>query len=169
MKNETRSAEANVVSSEKLLLHWQEHRRLTRKVLLAFPEDKFFTYSVGGMRPMAELAMEIIGMSIPGVYGLATGQWEVPDRPEVNFSMKPPATRAEVLKLWDETTEVINKVWPQITAERFNQTDKAFGMYEGPVHWHQFYFVDNEIHHRAQAYVYLRSLGIEPPAFWDRF
>ncbi|MGB4400232.1 MAG: DinB family protein [Daejeonella sp.] len=26
---------------------------------------------------------------------------------------------------------------------------------------------DNETHHRAQAYVYLRALGIEPPAFWD--
>ena len=31
-----------------------------------------------------------------------------------------------------------------------------------------FYFVDNEIHHRGQGYVYLRALGIEPPAFWDR-
>ncbi|MGZ5248500.1 MAG: DinB family protein [Flavitalea sp.] len=31
-----------------------------------------------------------------------------------------------------------------------------------------FYFIDNEIHHRGQGYVYLRSLGIEPPFFWDR-
>ena len=30
------------------------------------------------------------------------------------------------------------------------------------------YAVDNEIHHRAQGYVYLRSLSIEPPAFYDR-
>jgi len=30
------------------------------------------------------------------------------------------------------------------------------------------YFVDNEIHHRGQAYVYLRALGIEPPFFWER-
>ncbi|WP_367868755.1 DinB family protein [Pedobacter sp. WC2423] len=28
--------------------------------------------------------------------------------------------------------------------------------------------MDNEIHHRGQGYVYLRSLGIEPPFFWDR-
>jgi uncharacterized damage-inducible protein DinB len=30
------------------------------------------------------------------------------------------------------------------------------------------YWIDNEIHHRGQAYVYLRSLGIEPPHFWER-
>ncbi|MEJ6979249.1 DinB family protein [Pedobacter sp. P351] len=28
--------------------------------------------------------------------------------------------------------------------------------------------IDNEIHHRGQAYVYLRSLGITPPFFWER-
>ena len=30
------------------------------------------------------------------------------------------------------------------------------------------YAVDNEIHHRGQGMVYLRALGIEPPAFPDR-
>jgi uncharacterized damage-inducible protein DinB len=30
------------------------------------------------------------------------------------------------------------------------------------------YVVDNEIHHRRQGYVYLRALGIEPPAFFER-
>jgi uncharacterized damage-inducible protein DinB len=28
--------------------------------------------------------------------------------------------------------------------------------------------IDNEIHHRAQGYVYLRLLGLEPPAFFER-
>jgi uncharacterized damage-inducible protein DinB len=30
------------------------------------------------------------------------------------------------------------------------------------------YFLDNEIHHRGQGYVYLRELGVEPPAFYQR-
>ncbi|NLG08337.1 MAG: damage-inducible protein DinB, partial [Deinococcales bacterium] len=30
------------------------------------------------------------------------------------------------------------------------------------------YAIDNEIHHRAQGYVYLRALGVEPPPFWER-
>jgi uncharacterized damage-inducible protein DinB len=28
--------------------------------------------------------------------------------------------------------------------------------------------IDNEVHHRAQGYVYLRALGLEPPHFWER-
>jgi uncharacterized damage-inducible protein DinB len=28
--------------------------------------------------------------------------------------------------------------------------------------------IDDEIHHRGQGYVYLRSLSIEPPPFWER-
>ena len=43
-----------------------------------------------------------------------------------------------------------------------------FGMYEGTVISSIFYFIDNEIHHRGQGFVYLRSLGIEPPAFYER-
>lgn len=151
-----------------LLDHWQEHRRLTRRVIEAFPEDKLFTYSIGGMRPFAQLVMEMITIAQPGVHGMASGNWSVPNRPEINFTLPPPATKAELLKLWDETTEVINAVWSKITAERFQETDKSFGMYEGKVWWHYFYFVENEVHHRGQGYVYLRSLGIEPPAFWDR-
>jgi uncharacterized damage-inducible protein DinB len=151
-----------------LLDHWQEHRRLTRRVIEAFPEDKLFTYSIGGMRPFAQLVMEMIVIAQPGVYGMATRTWSVPDHPEINFTMQPPATKAELLKFWDETTLVIDSIWPQITAERFQEKDKSFGMYEGKVWWHYFYFVENEVHHRGQGYVYLRSLGIEPPAFWDR-
>jgi uncharacterized damage-inducible protein DinB len=41
-------------------------------------------------------------------------------------------------------------------------------MWAGKVHWILLYIIDNEIHHRGQGYVYLRSLGIEPPHFWER-
>ena len=167
MKNQAISTEP-VLDLATLLDHWQEHRRLTRRVIEAFPEDKLFTYSIGGMRPFAQLVMEMITISQPGVYGLGSGNWSVPNRPEINFMMPPVATKAELLRFWDETTEVINSEWPNITAERFQETDKSFGMYEGKIWWHYFYFIENEVHHRGQGYVYLRSLGIEPPAFWDR-
>ena len=44
----------------------------------------------------------------------------------------------------------------------------AFGQYPGTTHDLILYVIDNEIHHRAQGYVYLRALGIEPPPFYDR-
>lgn len=44
----------------------------------------------------------------------------------------------------------------------------AFGQYEDVGRNRFLYVIDNEIHHRGQGYVYLRALGVEPPAFWER-
>lgn len=154
---------APVITPEALLDHWQGHRRLTRRLIEAFPEDKLFSYSVGGMRPFAQLAIEMIRMAGPGLNGIVSRKWE-------HFDDKKgvPTSKEGLLKLWDETTEEINTLWPQIEPGRFQEIDVAFGQWEGPIYWTLFYFIDNEIHHRGQGYVYLRTLGIEPPPFWDR-
>lgn len=157
-----------VITPKELLEHWQGHRRLTRRVIEAFPEDKLFNHTIGGMRPFAEMATELINMGAPGTRGVATGEWNDfgelhPD--DLNAS---PETKKELLQLWDWTTEQINGYWSQILEGRFQETDVAFGQWEGKIWWHIFYFIDNEIHHRGQGYVYLRSLEIEPPYFWER-
>jgi uncharacterized damage-inducible protein DinB len=77
-------------------------------------------------------------------------------------------SKANILALWDKATEEINGYWAQIPDERFHETILAFGQYEGTVLSSILYYIDNEIHHRGQGYVYLRSLGTEPPPFWDR-
>jgi hypothetical protein len=128
----------------------------------AFPEDKLFSFSIGGMRPFSELAMEFLKIAAPVARGVATGQWDA-------FSdSTTPSTKAELLALWDRDTEVINATWPTIPAHRFAEVDKAFGMYENTGIGTILYAIENEIHHRGQGYVYLRALGIEPPAFPDR-
>jgi uncharacterized damage-inducible protein DinB len=161
-KELTPSATAAVFTTEELLKHWQGHRGLTRKMIEAFPEDKLFTYSIGGMRPFADLVYEFLGMAVPGLQGIATGKWQKwADAEKVT-------TKQELLTLWDETTAAINSIWPTIPVERFQEQEVAFGQWPGTCLSFVFYFIDNEIHHRGQAYVYLRSLGIEPPAFWDR-
>ena len=113
-----------------------------------------------------ELALEMIGMVSAGLQGLTTRTWVTVD--DVRAGAPTATTKAELLALWDATTKQIEAAWPQIPAGRFGEIDKAFGTWEGPVHALFFYWIDNEIHHRGQGYVYLRSLGIEPPAFWDR-
>ena len=151
-----------IFTPEALLEHWQGHRRITRRMIEAFPEDKLFTYSIGGMRPFAELVYEFLGMAVPGLTGIATGKWQQ------WADAKKVTTKKDLLSLWDQATEDINRIWPTIPPQRFSETDKAFGQWEGQVYSFIFYWIDNEIHHRGQAYVYLRSLGIEPPAFYDR-
>ena len=58
--NASATSAATVISAEALLAHWQGHRRLTRRVIEAFPEDKLFDFSLGGMRPFSEMAMEFV-------------------------------------------------------------------------------------------------------------
>ena len=161
------ATQASVISPEAFLDHWQGHRRLTRKVIEHFPEDKLFDYSLGGMRPFSELAMEMITIAGPGINGIANRLWEAP-RVLSHHTDAAPRTREALLNLWDEVTVYINATWGHIPHERFQEIDLAFGKWQGPVHWILFYFIDNEIHHRGQGYVYLRSLGIAPPPFWER-
>jgi uncharacterized damage-inducible protein DinB len=158
-----------IVTPAAFLQHWQGHRQLTRRVIEAFPENELFQFSVGGMRPFSELALELITIAPAGMQGLATGVWQQAGELFHHSDAVKPTTKDELLRLWDLVTEQINTLWPTVAPERWQEIDLAFGMYEGPMYSQVFYWVDNEIHHRGQGYVYLRALGIEPPPFWDRY
>ncbi|MCU1322186.1 MAG: DinB family protein [Acidobacteriaceae bacterium] len=151
----------HLVTADALLQNWQGHRRLTRRTIEAFPDDKLFQFSVGGMRTFGELALEFISMAVPIVEGVSTGKW-------IAFEHGKPQTKSELLRLWDTQTEQLNEKFPKIPAARFSEADKAFGQWEMAGLATIQYAIDNEIHHRGQGYVYLRALGIEPPPFWDR-
>jgi uncharacterized damage-inducible protein DinB len=160
--NVSETIPASVISAGALLAHWQGHRRLTRRVIEVFPEDQLFKFSIGGMRPFSEMALEFVKMAAPIARGVATGKWKSAD------DLPSPTTKAALLALWDQATAEINQIWPTIPAHRFAEVDKAFGQWENSGINTILYGIDNEIHHRGQGYVYLRALGIEPPAFWDR-
>ncbi len=152
-----------VITPHELLLHWQGHRALTRRVIEAFPEKEFFNHRIGGMRSFADMTMELLSIAGPGIREIATGD---PEEYPIRFDHG--GRKAAILARWDENTAVIDTFWPKITAERFHDKIKAFGNWEGTVLSTILYYIDNEIHHRGQGYVYLRSLDIEPPAFWER-
>jgi uncharacterized damage-inducible protein DinB len=167
MKDESQPT-LKLISSNELFNHWQGHRRVTRRVIEAFPGDKLFEYSVGGMRPFADMVKEIMGISATGVKGLATDNWESIKELDYHAGTSNASSKTELLAAWDKVSEMICEDWQRITQQRFQEVVVAFGQYEGNCYGIILYFIDNEIHHRAQATVYLRSLGIEPPAFWDR-
>jgi len=149
-----------VTTPDELLAHWQGHRRVTRRMIEAFPEKELFEYSIGGMRPFANMAGELLRMAVPIARGVATGQW--------SDAKVEPKSKAEILQLWDNDTSELDRLWKTIPPHRFQEEDTAFGQWKGTGIWMIRYAIDNEIHHRGQGYVYLRSLGIEPPAFYDR-
>lgn len=153
----------SVITSAELLKHWQGHRKLTRKLIEAFPEKEFFEYSIGGMRPFAVMVKELLAIAVPGIREIVGGKAE-----QLNEQNDKANSKENILALWDEATEELDRYWSQIPEEKFHENILAFGQYPGTVWSSIFYFIDNEIHHRAQGYVFLRSLGIEPPHFWER-
>ena len=157
----TETAQLNVLTADGLLKHWQGHRNLTRRTIEAFPDDKLFQFSTGGMRPFSEMAWEFIRMTVPVAEGVSTGKWEEYKHPK-------PTSKSELLQLWDEQTDGLNDKFVEIPAHRFSEVDKAFGQWEASGLATIQYAIDNEIHHRGQGVVYLRVLGIEPPPFWER-
>ena len=156
-----KTATAAFISPANMLAHWLGHRNVTRKVIAAFPEKELFEFSIGGMRTFAAMVQELLAIGAPGMREIAMETGE-----KLNEAIKEANSKENILRLWDESTEEITRLWAQVPAERFNEKIVAFGQYEGTVWSTILYYIDNELHHRAQAYVYLRALNIEPPFFY---
>lgn len=160
---DTLTTPPQVITSGDLLKHWQGHRSLTRKVIEAFPEKAFFEFAIGEMRTPAQLVSEILTLGAPALKAIID-QSEEPYS-EDRFTL---TSKAAYLVKWDESTAAINANWEELSAEDFNREFNLFGQYNFPVIQNIQYFIDNEIHHRGQMFVYLRALGITPPFFWER-
>ena len=154
---------AQVITPEDLLKHWQGHRALTRRVIELFPDKDFFEFSIGGMRTFSKLIDELLAIGAPALRGIVNREIQPYTEGTEKLIFK-----AQYLEKWDEATAEINANWEKLTIEDFNETFKLFGQYEFPIIQNILYFIDNEVHHRGQGYVYLRALGIEPPFFWER-
>ena len=100
---------APIMSSQQFLEHWQGHRALTRRTIDVFPEKELFSFSIGGMRPFSELAMEFLGMAVPTLNGVITGTW-------APYAEAKATTKAELLRMWDAATAEINTLWSRIPA-----------------------------------------------------
>src|SRR3954471_2787439 len=105
--NDIFTATETVMTPEAMLAHWQGHRRLTRRVIDAFPDDKLFGFSVGGMRPFGALALGMITVAGPMGSGAFSGDWNT-------SANRDPRPKQEVLRLWDENTTQLDVLWPKI-------------------------------------------------------
>ena len=153
-----------ILTPTQFLGHWQGHRRLTRRVICAFPEDQLFSFTAAsGMRPFGTLGWEILNVAGYTLAALQSGDWAWPsERPA-----EPAPEQAALLNAWDELTVRLDTGWPAL--------DMGSLSVEQDIPWGRqtamsaaLYALDNEVHHRAQGYVYLRALGLDVPPFWER-
>jgi uncharacterized damage-inducible protein DinB len=148
-----------LTTPQTLFKHWQGHRAVTRATLVLFPEDQLFSFQPAPpMRSFAALVSEMIGMIPDTLKGAETGDfsWSGPG----DFTSK-----AALLEAWDANTKLIDEAFERIPETRWTQTVEAFGFTQTLSEFVT-YYIENEIHHRAQGYVYLRLLNLEPPFFY---
>lgn len=157
------TTEAALLDAAALLAHWKGHRVLTRRTIEAFPEDRLFSFRPAlPMRSFGEMMTEVTGMVEPTLRGLAVGEWTA------TLGYRDVTTKDDLLSAWNATSALIQDLWPRIRPGRFLEVEGAFGMAAQPLVNFVLYLLDNEVHHRAQGFVYLRLLGIEPPPFYER-
>lgn len=149
------------LTKDDFLKYWQSQRALTRKTIVAFPENDLFNFTIGGMRPYAEMIAELTAIAVPALLSFTSNTIEPFD------NIQKYASKEEILKQWDNDTNKINELFNILTEERMQENFVLFKMFDYKIAQHLFYFVDNEIHHRGQSYVYLRALEIEPPLFYE--
>lgn len=151
-----------IISKDSLLKHWLGHRNLTRKTIEQFPEKELFEFKIGNMRTFADLIKELLSIAAPGLENIINKS----EQPyEHNLTL---TTKAALLQQWDEDTPKIIEYYSQLTEDQFHEPFNLFGEYSFPIIENILYFIDNEVHHRGQGFVYLRALDIEPPFFWER-
>jgi uncharacterized damage-inducible protein DinB len=151
-----------LLTLEQFYNHWQGHRRLTIRTVEAFPEDKLFSYNVEPMRPFGKLMIEVLMVEGHFLHGILSGDW----------AWKPDFIRAsskkDLLIAFEQVSTQTQQQWSKLTSERLEADEIDAGHAKKTNRERLLYILDNEIHHRAQGYVYLRLLGIEPPAFYER-
>ena len=154
----------SLLSHESLLEYWQSHRRISRRTIELFPGDQLFSFRPAPpMRSFGEMMLEVIQTLEPNLRGWLTGEW-TKDNPYRDVNNK-----ETLLNAWDEMSDTLNQHWAKIAESRLFELEPVY-FYGNPSKPHSdsvLYMIDNEIHHRAQGFVYLRMLGLEPPFFWE--
>ena len=149
-----------ILTPEALLTNLKDVRALTRKVIEAFPEKDLFEFKIANLRPFSEMVEEFLRV-LDYLFKETLHEKHSSFYTEGQF----PTTKAEVLALWDRSTEILNREWQKVGD--YTQPLTIYQMTFSFTQW-ILYFIENESHHRGQGYTYLRALGIEPPFFWGR-
>ncbi|WP_285765934.1 DinB family protein [Peribacillus sp. SI8-4] len=153
-----------VLSKTDLLEILEGNRRLTMRVVEAFPEEELFHFTPADkLRPFAEMIKEIMNIERAYVRGIARNVWEFQD------SFASISTKEALISACEAIRDDTRRLWQEITEETLEVVEKDPFFGPSQSHFSRLqYGLENEIHHRGQGFIYLRVLGIEPPEFFER-
>jgi uncharacterized damage-inducible protein DinB len=150
-----------------MLAEFETQAPVTRRFLERLPEDKLTWKPHEKSMTAGQLAFHLA--TVPG--GIVRFVQSNPAQAPKSFEFPQPATRAEILKAFDESVVTVRSLLPQFSDAAMKQTwrmlagDKEImaqprGEFLRDVmlsHWYQ---------HRGQFSVYLRLLNVPVPASW---
>jgi uncharacterized damage-inducible protein DinB len=150
-----------------MLAEFETQAPITRRFLERLPEDKLTFKPHEKSMTAGQLAFHLA--TVPG--GIVRFVQSNPAQAPKSFEFPQPATRAEILKAFDESVAIVRNVLPQFSDAAMKETwhmlagDKElFAQPRGEFlrdvmlsHWYQ---------HRGQFSVYLRLLNVAVPASW---
>ena len=153
--------------AQSMLAEFETQAPITRRFLERLPEDKLTFKPHEKSMTAGQLAFHLA--TVPG--GIVRFVQSNPAQAPKSFEFPQPATRAEILKAFDESVAIVRNVLPQFSDAAMKETwhmmagDKElFAQPRGEFlrdvmlsHWYQ---------HRGQFSVYLRLLNIAVPASW---
>ncbi|MGA3101062.1 MAG: DinB family protein [Terracidiphilus sp.] len=153
--------------AQSMLAEFETQAPITRRFLERLPEDKLTFKPHEKSMTAGQLAFHLA--TVPG--GIVRFVQSNPAQAPKSFEFPQPATRAEILKAFDESVAIVRNVLPQFSDAAMKETwhmmagDKElFAQPRGEFlrdvmlsHWYQ---------HRGQFSVYLRLLNVAVPASW---
>jgi uncharacterized damage-inducible protein DinB len=158
---------ANQSLSQCMLAEFETQAPITRKFLERLPEDKFTWKPHEKSMTAGQLALHLA--MVPGsIVQFVKGN---PVQVQTNFTFPQPASRAEILKAFDESVATVRSRLPKYDDAAMKESwhlmagDKELfaqprGQFLRDVmlsHWYQ---------HRGQLSVYLRILNVPVPSSW---
>lgn len=155
---------SQVLTPAQLREMYEGNRRLTIRTIEAFSEQDLFNYKpTEPLRPFADMVKEVLAIELAYVRGSAMGEWGYAPLDEAI------TTKQGLLDACADVAKQTGEWWPKVTAERLVNVEPD-GLFGGPQSnlSRLIYCLENEIHHRGQGFIYLRMLGTEPPAFYER-
>jgi uncharacterized damage-inducible protein DinB len=161
-----------MVYLDQIMTYWDNVRSVTKRFLDVFPPEHLDFRPVETVFTARHQLQHLIASEAMFVRGWTAGVWDRPwqdgrwvahDLVDESFDTIPGIGRFYD-KVHREALQFLRSL-PNDAGSRIYQTSL------GPlsIDAMALYAIDEEIHHRAQLGIYLRCLGIQPPAFLQRY
>jgi uncharacterized damage-inducible protein DinB len=153
--------------AQSMLAEFETQAPITRRFLERLPEDKLTWKPHEKSMTAGQLALHLA--TVPS--GIVRFVQSNPAQAPKSFNFAQPASRAEILKAFDESVATVGSILPQFDDAAMKETWRMFAgdkeiMAQPRCEFLRDVMLSHWYQHRGQFSVYLRLLNVAVPASW---